>query len=208
MNTFQKAVAIAFEIAAIPIFIWTLFHFHYPGIGLLTLLGAALVMAPMHKVTPFAAMPFLFAIAMLYGAPATVITIIAYTVPLIWIYRKTGIPRLMILLCGNICCSFCTPMAFHVLNPINFWVAALAMVAVSFLINCILLKPHFWPIPYLLAMGALGVALASRNSFKTLWLVFMINTAFWWIEIKWRTWLLKKYLQQKEKGATGAAPVS
>jgi hypothetical protein len=214
MKVAENWLTLAVEIASIPILAWAVYNFssHLPAPIEKYLLLAAMAAFAAHLIQPtgIAAMPFLYATAMLYGVSACVVTTIVYSIFVAgryyWGYRKHNrtlqISWYLWLFCGNICCSFFTSMAFNILKPVSFWLAALAMVTVSWLMSFVLQKPSFWMTPYFVVTGACGVFLALSH-YGHAPAILIIGTFLWWTTRKWQ-----RKLWQKEKGVTEAAPAS
>jgi hypothetical protein len=93
----------------------------------------------------FAAAPLLMAVAMIYGTPACVLAVAAYGL-LAAVSVRRSFPGTIWDLCASVallvCEAFLYSAAYHLLKPVNLFVAVVAMAFVSYLMTSLLRREN------------------------------------------------------------------
>jgi hypothetical protein len=145
MNTlFHKRASLAVVVAAVAIVCWAVSHYDARRDWIIFFLVAAMTIPFTTRLllsVLFTGAPLLMAIAMVYGTPACVLAATAYGL-LAAISLRRGFGGSTWSLCACVACMVCEAFlysaAYHLLKPVNLFLAIVATAFVSYLVTSLL----------------------------------------------------------------------
>ena len=140
----HKYPTLGVVLAAVAIVIWAVLHFEMrTGWVLFFIVAAMTIPFTTRRMLSvlFTGTPLLMAIAMIYGTPACVVAATLYALMAAVFLRLKRAGTVWVLCAGfgyMVCEAFLYSAAYHVLKPVNLFLAIVAMAFVSYLVTSLL----------------------------------------------------------------------